>query len=175
MKWREISNKVTSISAGIVAIAALGVTIFEVRTEREFQELSVEPYLQFSSSQSNQLGYTQNVSNTGLGPAVVGRYELYFDDELLSDWGQLVQRLVGQDAESVEVLHGDFVPGMRLPSEETYQLLTIPPEGNVAEMFSRAIRTTDLVEMNVCYCSVYGTCWETNTDGALHQPVRSCD
>ena len=78
-----------SISAMIVAIASITISIWESSTMRKHYHLSVMPRLNNSfavddSSSTNASAYF-NISNNGLGPAVIISREYFVDGEKIDD------------------------------------------------------------------------------------------
>ena len=79
-----------SISAMIVAIASITISLWEGNTMRKHYHLSVMPRLNNSfsvddsSSTNNAIAYF-NISNNGLGPAVVTSIEYFVDGGKIDD------------------------------------------------------------------------------------------
>ena len=80
---------VFSISAIIIAIASIVISIWEGSTMREHYHLSVMPQLNYNfaiedSSSTNASAYFK-ISNNGLGPAVITSREYFVDGEKIDD------------------------------------------------------------------------------------------
>ena len=61
-----------AVSAIVVAAASLAVAVYEARTNREYQKVSVWPYVSQSNAWVPGEPYARSVSNLGVGPALVG-------------------------------------------------------------------------------------------------------
>ena len=66
INWGKDADKLMSIAAIITAAVAVAIGVFKVRTERQFQKLSAEPYLELGHS--NRDGYEFLLINNGLSP-----------------------------------------------------------------------------------------------------------
>jgi len=81
--WGKHSDKLMSIAAIITAVVAVTIGFVEVRTERQFQKLSVEPYLELGNA--NRDGYEFILINSGLGPATIKTYLRSVNGEIFSE------------------------------------------------------------------------------------------
>lgn len=71
-------------SALITAVCALGLTTYQATTTRRHNRVSVRPHLTTFSERhlvDGVLNYSVTLSNNGLGPAFVEKYELLVDGE----------------------------------------------------------------------------------------------
>ena len=97
MKQSDVVDRVLSVSAIVAAIAAVAVAVYEARLEREHQRVSVWPYVsQFNSWVGGR--YTRNVSNVGLGPALVRSFEVRVDGRPRQRWRDVIRALTGRAA-----------------------------------------------------------------------------
>ena len=79
-----------SISAMIIAIASISISIWEGSTMRKHYHLSVMPHLNYSfsvydSSSTNNASAYFEIHNNGLGPAVIISREYFVDGEKIDD------------------------------------------------------------------------------------------
>ena len=73
-----------SISAMIIAIASIAVSVWEGYTMRQHYHLSISPKLDWSfSSTMNQAGFV--IANKGLGPAIITSRHIYIDGENIDE------------------------------------------------------------------------------------------
>ena len=71
-----------ALSAMIVAVFALFVTIWDSYQSRKHNRLSVKPFLGIGVDIHEKVEFT--LSNQGIGPAVIKEFSVYFDGKLLS-------------------------------------------------------------------------------------------
>ena len=74
-----------SISAMIIAIASIFISIWVGNIERKYFRLSVKPVIMIKHSFYENQSLKVKLINHGLGPATILESKLYFDGELLSE------------------------------------------------------------------------------------------
>ena len=73
-------------------MVAVWVAVAEQQANREYQRLSVEPYLELSSTNRN--GYERVLTNTGLGPARIQTVKVTYDNKPVESWRDLTNKLI---------------------------------------------------------------------------------
>lgn len=66
-------------SQGLVALAALTLSLITLRIQRKHNRLSVTPNLQLSRNMFEGAIYQWLLTNNGVGPAVIFKFEVFFD------------------------------------------------------------------------------------------------
>jgi len=78
----DFSNSDTiAISAGVIALAALGVSIWQGYISREHNKLSVRPHLEFILHCKTTEDFRLILRNSGLGPALISKISLFVDNK----------------------------------------------------------------------------------------------
>jgi hypothetical protein len=111
------------------------------------------------------------VQNAGVGPALVERFTVRHNGELVEDFAALEARMPESSDRSRHDLAGrlmaagdSMVPfSFRFPPDISGDAIA------VLEQLSEAW------SLEVCYCSTLGQCWEAEVDGAAPVEVRACD
>jgi hypothetical protein len=158
-----------SIAAGVGAVCAVAISLYQVGLAREQQRASAWPYLSQSNSYVPGQPYTRQVENQGVGPARIRSFEVLVDGRPVRTWGAAVQALTGK-ADS-GLVYSSFGRGSVLPPGTTRPLLWLPP-GNQAQVFWEAAQTR--LETVICYCSIYDECWQAATRAEEPVAVRAC-
>jgi hypothetical protein len=158
-----------SIAAGVGAICAVAISLYQAALAREQQRASAWPYLHQSNSYAAGQPYTRLVENQGVGPARVRSFEVLVDGRPVRTWDAAAQALAG-NAES-ELVYTSFGRGSVLPPGTTLTLLRVPP-GDQAQAFWQGAQTR--LEAVICYCSIYDECWQADTRAEEPVAVRSC-
>jgi len=172
--WKSNADKIMAISATVTAVIALVVAVLQVRSEREFQKLSVEPYLEIGSTgNADSDFYSFLLFNNGLGPAVIGSTEIRINGSNASNWAEAVPMVLGPGVE-LDFTYSDVDPNRRIRAEQIIELFKIAPYDETARQLQHRMVSGN-IEYRVCYCSIYGDCWESAFDGeATHLPVSAC-
>jgi hypothetical protein len=162
-------DRVLSLAAGVAAVTAVAVSLYQAALAREQLRASAWPYLGQSNSFIPGQPYLRTVSNEGIGPARVRAFTVFVDDRPVRTWGAAVRALTGENEPAL--VYSSFGRGSVLPSGASRTLLTLP-SGARAATFWLAAQTR--LHSVVCYCSVYDECWRA--DSRVEEPtmVRAC-
>src|SRR6185312_8275917 len=86
LRLSEITNRIVSASATLIAIAALVTAVYQTKLARDQAHATVRPYLILGNSGNN--GYSRIVQNVGLGPAIIGAFEVRVDGHPVKTWAE---------------------------------------------------------------------------------------
>ena len=149
---KKLDTELTlSISAIITAIVAVWIAVVEQQSNREYQRLSVEPYVELSRSTND--GFKFILVNTGLGPARVKTVEVLIDDKRVGNWGSAVHLLTG--VASSRLIVSDIWDGRQIKSGQNIELMHLEDP----ETIDLLINSSATLNMKICYCSMYRECW----------------
>ena len=165
----ERADRVLSLAAGLAAITAVVVSLYQASLAREQLRASAWPYLAQSNSFSAGQPYLRNVSNEGVGPARVRSFSVLVDERPVSTWNAAVHALTGEGEPAL--VYSSFGRGKVLPPGATRTLLSLPSGPRASTFWQQA--QTRLVT-RVCYCSVYDECWQADSRENEPRPVREC-
>lgn len=169
LRLSEITNRIVSASASLIAIAALATAVYQARLSRDQAKAAVLPYLILGNSGNN--GYARIVQNVGLGPALIRAFEVTVDSVPVHTWKEVADSM--HISLSWKGHRGTtFAPGLLVPAGATIDLIELP-DSNDAKLFRAGVDTHHLTTW-VCYCSVYGDCWEQSRYGAP-KPTKVCN
>src|SRR5215210_6210753 len=96
MTRSDLTDRIMAVSAVVVALASLTVALYEARTNREYQKVSVWPYVKQSNAWVPGEPYTRNIANLGVGPALVKSFQVSVDGTPRRDWAEVSRALNGQ-------------------------------------------------------------------------------
>lgn len=168
--FSALTNRLVSASASVVAVAALGTSLYEARLNREQQRASVWPYVTQGNSGLGG-GFHRLVRNAGVGPALVRSFRIRVDDKPVRSWGEVVDALgVPATATTRRWTYSSIGRGTVLTPGETLEILTISDSVGALEFFRRV----DHMESVICYCSLYGECWSDSSEKDEPRAVDAC-
>lgn len=166
-----------SLAALITAVAAVVITLEQTKVMREEAELerknariSVMPSVWLSTyiGEDNQEGYFKVVlTNKGLGPAVIERFDVSYKGQFVGNWDELARRMAA-DIGSEKSFEGSTLgsgrspvtPGLMLEAGGTTEPLRVfgstDPDG-----IKLLMRGLPDMGISLCYCSLYGDCFRT--------------
>jgi hypothetical protein len=159
MRLDDITNRIVSASATIIAIAALGTAVYQAKLSRDQAAASVWPYLLQGNSGND--GYASIVQNLGVGPAKIGGFDVTVDGKPVKNWADAA------DAMGVKLSWKghrttSFHAGIVIPAGAVIDLLHLP-DSTDARLFRAQV---DRIRVSVCYCSIYERCWTVATKEA---------
>lgn len=163
------ADRIMAVSAIVTAVAAVVIGVYEARATREYQRLSVWPAVRQFNSYPPGAAYTRNVANVGMGPAVIGSFQVRVDGVAQRSWNDVLRAMIGET--HPELIYTTVGEGTVVLPGTTEVILRLP-EGELARRFFVATQEGRL-ETRVCYCSVYEECW-ISTGNREVEPIRSC-
>jgi hypothetical protein len=162
-------DRALSLAAGIAAISAVAVSIYQSGLARAQLRASAWPYLQQANRWVPGQPYARVVSNDGIGPARIRAFSVLIDGKPVPTWAVAMRGLASEI--DPKLVYSSFNRGSVLPAGQSHTLLTIA-DGKLAQSFWAAAQSR-LVTIT-CYCSVYDDCWIA--DSRLDEPsaVKAC-
>ena len=165
------AEMLVGVSAVVIGVCALGVSLYEASLMREQQRAAVLPILELGRSfyltpedeGTEKWRLSFSAENVGIGPARVVDFVVTVDGQPQATWGEAIGTLLDRKA---DVRYG----------QSTISGRTIPPDRSIT-MFELADRSLardimdqfERLDFSACYCSVFGECWTTSysTFGAV--------
>jgi len=162
-------DRLLSLAAGVAAVTAVVVSLYQTALAREQLRASGWPYLAQSNSFVAGQPYLRTVSNDGVGPARVRAFSVLVDGRAVPTWSAAVRALTGDDEPSL--VYSSFGRGTVMPPGAIRTLLTLP-SGPRAATFWREAQTR--LHTVACYCSVYDECWQADSRADEPAAVPTC-
>ncbi|MEM9047039.1 MAG: hypothetical protein AAGC81_20365 [Pseudomonadota bacterium] len=172
-------NKAEMLIA-ICALISSAVAVFiawdQGRVMRAQQHGEVFPIIQidgFATNSATRSALGIRVSNSGVGPAIIESVELEIGNTVVNSLDVVLADLPdGYELSWVGLTGRALAPGeQQIPVEIGW-----PKAANVAEEITEFALTTATWRLRICYCSVFGRCWRTNSLGtARAESVSVCE
>jgi hypothetical protein len=171
-----------------IAVAALFVSAVSlwvgVRTEIANEQLvrgSTWPFVQIEISNSDPDGNLDlkfNVVNTGVGPAKIESFELFWKDKPFRSSNELLEQCCGfkvVKATSPEAKHhtpliAGGVQGVVLRPGDTEEFIHYKLNADNLAVWSALNRERERMSYRICYCSVLDQCWQAKLRSELYLP-----
>ena len=145
---------------------------------------STMPLLTLGNNMGSETGQPQMrvvISNGGVGPAVIDRFELGYKGKIYPTKDAFL-RACCADAYLKSMKDGrtksyySNVSSRILPAREHFDVITIEPDKAGMDLYNSVFRVMhgDDMSFHACYCSVLDECWEINFDQKRPQPVKEC-
>jgi hypothetical protein len=158
-----------SLCAGIAAITAVAVSLYQTSLARQQLRASAWPYVSQANSYVTDQPYHRTVTNEGVGPARVRDVRVLVDGRPVHTWNDAVKALTGSGEPAL--VYSTLNRGSVLQAGASRTILTLPPGQRAAQFWQAA---QNRLVITICYCSIYDECWRADDQGEEPQPVRSC-
>ena len=179
-----------SLAALITAVAAVVITLEQTKVMREEAELerknariSVLPSVWLSTYIGDIEGesyYKVALTNKGLGPAVIERFDVTYQGHPVYNWDELARK-VAAHVGSEKSFEGDVLRSTRSPVSPGLMLeaggMAYPlqvDDGTDPDGIRLLMRGSVDMQISLCYCSLYGDCFRTELF-KRPQEVESCE
>jgi hypothetical protein len=123
----------------------------------------------------------ETLSNSGVGPAIIDRFEVRYKGVVYTDHSALLraccaEALLKAKKNGHSQIFYSNVSGFILPARQDSYPITIKPDKDGLDLYNvfNQVRDGDDLTFHACYCSVLNECWETNFDRKRPQPVKEC-
>lgn len=166
----SLAALITAVAAVVITLEQTSVMREEAELERKNARLSVLPSVWLSTYIGDVEGegyYKIGLTNKGLGPAVIERFDVSYQGQPVYNWDELVRKMathVGSD----KTFEGSVLRSTRSPVSPGIML----EAGGVAYPFQTdysmdpdglrlLMRASINMEISLCYCSLYEDCFRT--------------
>ncbi|MGD0941571.1 MAG: hypothetical protein ABR905_17885 [Terracidiphilus sp.] len=182
---------IIAVSVIFISVLSLAVSIEHGRTMAKMVEqnqkliaASTMPLLNIGNDMGSPTGQPQMrvvITNGGVGPAVIDRFELSYKGKVYPTKDAFL-RACCADAYLKSMKDGktktyySTISSRILPAREQFDILTIEPDKAGMDLYNSVYRVmhTDDMSFHACYCSVLDECWETRFDQQRPQAVNEC-
>ena len=163
------------VSAVVIGLCALGVSLYETSLMRAEQRAAVVPILELGRSYNvsstdpsrNRLSFI--AQNVGIGPARVIDFRVTVDGELYATWDAAIRKVANADSRVSYAM--STINGRTIPPDKTIEMFKLSD----LEHLDAILENFDRVDFEACYCSVFDECWTTKmTTFGASEPVDSC-
>jgi hypothetical protein len=121
------------------------------------------------------------LSNDGVGPAIIDRFEIRYKGVVYTDDMALLRAccasslLKAQKTGHTKIYHSN-VSGFIMPARQEFYPITIKPDKDGLDLYNAfgRVRDGDDLTFHACYCSVLNECWVTDFDRQRPKPVAEC-
>jgi hypothetical protein len=155
-----------AICAGVVALCALGVSLWQGWTMRQHNKLSVKPFLSFRISVSkskDEMGV--RIYNSGLGPAIIKQLIVYVDKKPYTIKGYEDWKTAGGAAKIFDrtIRFSTFAEKEAVRAGESLPIISYPKEGWTEKGLECFPDALSRIRIKIIYASAYKEIFEVTT------------
>lgn len=161
---------VIALTAIVLSLCALFVSVLEVSSIRSEQRMGVWPYIDLSTSFNGE-GFQVSATNKGIGPARVRSIRMTLGGREIDNLDTMILDVLGPDkAFSYDVYRASNPTGSVLSPDEESNLFSVPWTDASREL----VENLGDFSVELCYCSVYDDCWLAVMNKGDPGPIASC-
>jgi hypothetical protein len=179
----SVAALVTAVAAVVITLEQTEVMQEEAELERKNARISVMPSVWLSTyiGDTDEESYFKIVlTNKGLGPAVIERFDVSYKDQPVYNWDDLARQMAAH-IESKKSFQGSTLgssrspvsPGLMLEAGGTAEPLRVD-DSTDADGLNLLMRGSQDMGISVCYCSLYDDCFRTELF-RRPQKVEGCE
>ena len=171
------AEMLVGLSAVVIGICALGISLYETKLMREQQRAAVLPIVELSRSHyideidgdTSKWRLSLQAENVGIGPARILDFVVSVDGKPYTTWSAAMRALLRRD---VEIRYGQSsINGRTIPAGRSVTMFDLADKALAADV----VGEFDRLNYEACFCSVFDECWKTSYElfgGSV--PVESC-
>ncbi len=159
--------------AVVLSCISVGVALHHGRTMERLVEANTWPNISYGTGNQDDSGkpvISLTVRNSGVGPARIETFELFYKDKPVSDGVALMRACCAQEHFDVT---SSAVRGEVLPARDEIGFFTLKREPNPA-VWDVLNKERLAVRVRVCYCSVFDDCYVMDTRARRPERVGEC-
>jgi len=151
-------DRITAISALLVSVTTVVFLGYQTLLMRTQVEASIWPYVQIATSCCAE-GFSINVQNKGVGPAIVKYAYVTVDGKPQRNWNQVITALTGEKSADFSV---DSLTRRVMASNDDFKAVWIKSPDLALKVATEALKGR--LKGEVCYCLVLHQCWLASTN-----------
>lgn len=147
---------IMAISAIIVSISALCVSVFQVRLLEKQVKLSVIPRLDIGfGNMETEYSLGISVSNNGLGPAIIEAVEISYKGKSLKNWNEFKYEVTGDSINTADTLSTAKLYNRAIISGSIFRIFGLTSKKN----YQKILNAREYIRIRIVYKSLYDEYW----------------
>ena len=171
----SLADKILAVTAIFLSGVSVFIAVHHGQTMERLVAANSWPNISYSTGNTNDAGtrdyITLTLKNTGVGPARIDSFELFYKGVPMSGPVALMHACCakGQMSFGVNTVNDEV-----LPARESISFLTLAKDVNKPETWDALNMERAAIEVRVCYCSVFNECWARDTRKRKPEKVAEC-
>jgi hypothetical protein len=178
-------DKILPFSALAISVVSIAVAVHHGEIMNEMAKsneraaaASVWPSLITEAGITDKRVLNLSIINSGIGPARVESFQIFFKNKPMSDIYMLVKECCDDELPREKYsapTYNTVAPNIMGPKDKipVFEWALTPETSNAGQKFAQ-IGLSGAFQLRACYCSVFDQCWETNFQTSRPRPVAEC-
>jgi hypothetical protein len=160
--------------AVVLSLVSVVVALHHGKTMERLVEANTWPNLSYSTGNlidnDHTPAVTLSLTNTGVGPARIENFELFYKDKPVADGGALMSACCGAATRN---FISSSVIGEVLPARDRIDFVEVLKAQNAA-LYDMLNTERFKLRVRACYCSVFDDCYVMDTAARRPERVAAC-
>lgn len=171
-KWFVQPEMLVGLSALIVSLVAVVVSLYSASIDREFARASVWPrvaiYRNFNQgvNENEASNFSYSISNNGTGPALIKYAKVSYKDKVYQSWQNMIR---DSNIATQLNLSQSHISTSVLPATHVINAFSTRDPHLVGELLNHDAH----IQIELCYCSIYDQCWVSDRTN-IPKEVNAC-
>jgi len=167
-KWWKDAEMITALSAVFIGVVALIIGAYQAKVASDQRSASVWPYLEITRHSSEGKYYSFQITNKGVGPALIKSMDVLVDNKPMKGWTSAYRAMINEDI-NIKSIYSTTNKAV-IAVQETRKMSDVKDK----DVITLLQKVPDNIEIKVCYCSIFKDCWLSGR-GIVTTEVSSCD
>ena len=161
--------------AVLMSVVSIFIALHHGQTMEKLVEANSWPNISYTTG-NEQAGapktITLSLRNTGVGPARIDTFEVFYKNKPLADFPQLLKACCDAASSNFSM---SVVGNEVLPARDEIDFLTFSAASNKPDVWEALNKRRFDVRVRVCYCSVFDECWVRDSSAPRPSPIKQCE
>lgn len=180
---RSRVDLILALTAILLSVISLYVAVENATTQRAMVSASTWPFVGIGlNNNANDKGdIVISVGNSGVGPAKLQSFEVFYKGRPVSTGIELLQHCCGLSTDRKKIgaavighMFVSIVDDIVLKAGEDIPVLTLRPDTGNPKLAEGLIAALGDLRFRGCYCSVLDECWISDLSSTRVKKVRQC-
>lgn len=170
----------------VISVISLWVAIGTEDANRRMVAASSWPFLEMQLNNLDQQAHSRidfYVVNSGVGPAKIESFQLFWNGKAYSDALEYLHDCCGLDIRlhekqkyfpNIAPIITGVSAGTVLRAGDARSVLSVPLGADNAALWHALDKARGRTTFHACYCSVFDECWQSNLEGLNPKPIDKC-
>jgi len=179
LPWLMASHFLIGAPAMLISVGVAYFTFVQAEATKKMQQADAWPFLSYGTSNSGisekgERMISLNLSNNGVGPALLGPIEIRYQGQPVRDPRDLLTKCCGFQPNGGLNLSTSPSSGIVARPGESVKFMQVAETPTSKALWDRFETERWKLQVRSCYCSIFDECWTIEGAQAKPKPVAQC-
>lgn len=179
LPWLMASHLLIGAPAMLISVGVAYFTFVQAEATKKMQQADAWPFLSYGTSNSGmsekgERMISLNLSNNGVGPALLGPVEIRYQGQPVRDPRDLLTKCCSFQPNGGLNLSTSPSSGIVARPGETVKFMQVAETPTSKALWDRFETERWKLQVRSCYCSIFDECWTIEGSQAKPKPIAQC-